>query len=337
MMDHSLRPCLKEGAGKAWAKYISKWISAYRGHGVPIWAVTVQNEPENNATWEACLLSPGEEADFLGKYLGPALRSEHPNVSIFVYDHNKDHVAHWARVIRKHRAAAKYADGIAFHWYSGDGFEDVASIHATMPNLQLLASEATYERWRWKEGATLATGEWSFGEGYAHDIIGDLNAGSIGWIDWNLLLDENGGPNHVDNVCDAAMMANLSKGDVYHHPQYYYIGHFSKFIHPDSVRLVTAVGPTPRYNGTGRPYGTCTGEDGRVATVVLNCGEDAIDFKLLHGERAASTSIPPHSIQTYVFEGDGLASPSRAGGAAPLLGGGRGGWAAMSPALRASF
>jgi glucosylceramidase len=186
------------------------------------------------------------------------------------------------------------------------------------------------------------------GEGYAHDIIGDLNAGSIGWIDWNLLLDENGGPNHVDNVCDAAMMANLSKGDVYHHPQYYYIGHFSKFIHPDSVRLVTTVGPTPRYNGTGRPYGTCTGEDGleatsfrrpdgRVSTVVLNCGEGAIDFKLLHGDRAASTSIPPHSIQTYVFEGDGPAALSRAGGAAPLAGGSRGGWAAMPPALRASF
>jgi len=350
LMDHSSSPCLRKEAEvhAAWAKYFVKWITAYKGQGVPIWAVTVQNEPENNASWEACLLTPGEEADFLGTYLGPAMSSEHPNVSIFVYDHNKDHVAQWAKVISEDKTAAQYATGVAYHWYSGDGFEAVASIHATMPQLQLLASEATYERYRWKAGATLETGEWSMGEGYAHDIIGDLNAGSVGWIDWNLLLDENGGPNHVDNVCDAAMMANVSKGDVYHHPQYYYIGHFSKFIHPDSVRLVTTVGPTPKYNGTGRPYGTCTGEDGleatsfrrpdgRVSTVVLNCGEDAIDFKLLHGERAASTSIPPHSIQTYVFEGDSVASPSRTGDATPLVGGNRGSWVGMPPALRASF
>ncbi|CAK0798864.1 unnamed protein product [Prorocentrum cordatum] len=339
LMDHSSRPCLRQETDvhSAWAKYFVKWIAAYQQHGVPIWAVTVQNEPENNATWEACLFTPGEEADFLGKYLGPALSSEHSNVSIFVYDHNKDNVAHWAKIIREHKDAAKYADGIAFHWYSGDGFEDVASIHAAMPQLQLLASEATYERWRWKEGATLETGEWSFGEGYAHDIIGDLNAGSIGWIDWNLLLDEKGGPNHVDNVCDAAMMANLSKGDVYRHPQYYFMGHFSKFILPDSVRLVTTVGPTLSYRGNDREYGSCTGDDGLqatsflrpdglVSTVVLNCGDDAVEFKLLHGERAALTSVPPHSIQTYVFEDDRLASPFRAGNATPFVGVNLGGW-----------
>jgi len=350
MMDHSSSPCLRKEAEvhAAWAKYFVKWITAYKDQGVPIWAVTIQNEPENNASWEACLLNSSEEADFLGAYLGPAMSSEHPNVSIFVYDHNKDHVAQWANVISEDKDAAKYATGVAYHWYSGDSFDAVASIHAALPQLQLLASEATYERYRWKAGATLETGEWSMGEGYAHDIIGDLNAGSVGWIDWNLLLDENGGPNHVDNVCDAAMMANLSKGDVYRHPQYYYIGHFSKFMHPDSVRLVTTVGPTPSYNGTSRPYGTCTGEDGleatsfrrpdgRVSTVVLNCGEGAIDFKLLHGGRAASTSIPPHSIQTYVFEGGSVAAPSRADDAAPSVGGSRGGWAAMSPALRASF
>ncbi|CAK0864623.1 unnamed protein product [Prorocentrum cordatum] len=221
MMDHSSSPCLRKEAEvhAAWAKYFVKWITAYKDQGVPIWAVTIQNEPENN------------EADFLGAYLGPAMSSEHPNVSIFVYDHNKDHVAQWANVISEDKDAAKYATGVAYHWYSGDSFDAVASIHAALPQLQLLASEATYERYRWKAGATLETGEWSMGEGYAHDIIGDLNAGSVGWIDWNLLLDENGGPNHVDNVCDAAMMANLSKGDVYRHPQYYYIGHFSKFMH----------------------------------------------------------------------------------------------------------
>jgi len=320
MMDHSSSPCLKAGMAEPWAKYFTKWISAYKAHGIDVWAVTVQNEPENNATWEACVMTAKEEADFLGQYLGPELRQSHPNVSIFVFDHNKDHVYEWAKSILSDPVAAQYATGVAYHWYTGDGFDALTKIQAEFPQAVLLASEATWEAWRWRKGTTLETGDWSFGEGYGHDIIGDLNTGSVGWIDWNLILDQFGGPNHVNNVCDSAMQVNVSRGEVYLHPQYFYIGHFSRFILPGSVRLVTAVENTTRYQGPTRPYGTCSHEDGLQATafrrpdgqvvvVALSCSNEAVEFKLQYGLEAKLLSLPPHAIQTYLLDAE-TARPS---------------------------
>lgn len=329
-MDHSGKPCLKDGVHQAWAKYFPKWISAMKSHGVNIWAITVQNEPENNATWEGCLMNATEESDFLGTYLGPIMKEKHPKVAIFVYDHNKDHVYNWTKAVYSHPEASKYVAGVAYHWYSGDNFQDLEKIQADYPQAKLLASEATWERWRWRKGTSLATGDWSFGEGYAHDIIGDLNAGSIGWIDWNLLLDENGGPNHVNNVCDSVMMANLTTGELFIHPQYYFVGHFSKFILPGSKLLESTVTKSSSYNGiytyackyvhpkveddgvNCRSYGVCSGidglqatsferPDGLIASVLLNCGEMAIEFKLRFGGKAFRATLPPHSIQTYLF------------------------------------
>ncbi|CAE8637677.1 unnamed protein product [Polarella glacialis] len=314
-MDQSDRPCLKDGMAGPWAKYFTKWISAYQAHGIPIWAVTVQNEPENNATWEACVMTAEEEADFLGKYLGPELRSSHPNVSIFVMDHNKDHVYDYAKTILSDKVASQYADGVAYHWYAGDGFDELRKIQDEFPKATLLASEATWEAYRWKTGTTLAVGDWSFGEGYGHDIIGDLNTGSVGWIDWNLILNEIGGPNHVNNVCDSAIQVSQSLGEVYYHPQYWYIGHFSRFIIPGSVRLQTDVKNTERYGGSVRPYGTCTSEDGlqatafrrpdgKVVVVAMHCGDEPVEFKLQRGSQAVLLELPPHAIQTYLFDDD---------------------------------
>lgn len=311
-MVHSSVPCLRQEAQASWARYISRWISAYKARGVHIWALTVQNEPEFDAKWEACVMTPEEEADFLGTHLGPALREAHPDVLVFVYDHNKNHVDDWADVIMSHPTAHRHADGVAFHWYTGDGFDAVRRIHEQHPEVLLLSTEATYERHRWREGATLEEGEWSFGEGYAHDIIGDLNAGSVGWIDWNLLLDQDGGPNHADNLCDAAMMADVTADRVFRHPQYYFIAHFSKFIVPGSKHLHTTVTPSRTYSGPVREYGTCTDDDGlqatsflrpdgQIAIVLLNCGDYIVDFKLRDGKRAALARIPPHSIQTYLL------------------------------------
>lgn len=312
-MDHSSRPCLKEGAQEAWASYISKWISAYKAQGVPIWAVTVQNEPENDARWEACMMTPKEEADFVGEQLGPALSRSHPEVLIFGYDHNKDHIAEWADTLYEHKSAAKYTDGIAFHWYSGDGFTAVDQVRRAHPEARLLASEATYERYRFHDQTDLEHGDWSFGEGYAHDILGDLNAGSIGWIDWNLLLDQDGGPNHADNPCDSALMADVRKSEVYRHPQFYFVGHFSKYLLPGSKHLRASISPERSYTGEARDYGTCRGEDGLQVTaarrpdglmvaVVLNCGDDPIGFQLKHQGKAFVSTIPPHAIQTYLVD-----------------------------------
>lgn len=312
MMDHSDRPCIKDGLQDVWARYMSKWISSYEATGINIWAITIQNEPENNASWEACMMTAEEEATFLSQFLGPELRTSHPEIKIYVFDHNKDHVYDWANTILSDEKAKQYVSGVAYHWYSGDSFDNLQKIRAAFPETSLLATEATWEAWRWKPGTTLATGDWSFGEGYAHDMIGDFNSGSTGWIDWNLVLDEVGGPNHVNNVCDSAIQMNTTIGEVYKHPQYYYIGHFSRFVLPGSVQLATSVLNSKTYSGPTRQYGTCTDDDGlqtaafrrpdgRIVLVALNCGSLPIDFKLSVADQAVKLSLPSHSIQTYLF------------------------------------
>lgn len=309
-MDGSTIPGLKEEAKGVWAKYISKWITAYKAKGVDIWALTPQNEPENVAKYEACVYDAQQELDFIADHLGPTMQEENPEVKIFLYDHNKDHVHLWAEALANH-TAAQYTHGVAFHWYSGDSFENVEVVHKKYPQFTLLATEATFERYRWQNGTTLKDGDWLFGLGYAHDILGDLNSGAVGWIDWNIILDQNGGPNHVDNVCDAAIITDGE--ELFVHPQYYALGHFSKYIPPGSKRLETKVLNSHRYKGETRPYGTCDHQDGLeatsflrpdglITTVVLNCGREPVEFKLQDGDQALKAKVPALGIQTFLRE-----------------------------------
>jgi glucosylceramidase len=303
---------LKPECKASWANYFVKWLDAYKSAGVDFWAVTPQNEPENPAGWEACVFSADEQADWIGSELGPQLKAAHPEVLIFPFDHNKDHVHLWADTMYSHPSASQYIAGIAFHWYSGDEFDHVAQVHQKYPKATLLPSEATWEKYRWSKRATVESGEWSFGEGYGHDILGDLNQGACGWTDWNMLLDQTGGPNHLGNNCDAPMFADNDKQELYLHPQYYYIGHFSKYLVPGSRRILSSVSGSTAYSGPGRGYGTCTAEDGlqatafqrpdgTVAVVVLNCGAMPLNFKLKDAGRAAAVQIPGNAIQTFTF------------------------------------
>jgi len=376
-MFQPAHPCLRRMVSATWAQYFVQWISAYHKEGLPIWAVTVQHASNEDARSEACLLTPEEEADFLGGLLGPRLRAAHPDVRVFFSHHGKKYADRWAELLQSHPSATGYAVGIAFQGSTDGDLEALQRVRRHMPNAQLLASEAVglRRRWRWPQGATPVTGEWALGESYAKDIMGDLNAGSVGWIDWNLIInDERIGPNHVDsvwdaamnllvdddeepehedNVWDAAMMADLSTGEVHRHPQYYFIGHFSKFILPGSVHLhstVTGAAASTRRRRTDAPLrrrgstggrggrlGACDAEDGLlsttflrpdgfVATVVLNCGEGPLRFKLKRGPRAAHASIPPHAIQTYLFENGGNSPFRDLGGGAPFVGVNFGGW-----------
>lgn len=106
----------------AWAQYISKFITAYTNHGVPMWAVTPQNEPEFPAPWEACAYNASYEKNFINGYLGPVLEQDHPEVLILAFDHNKDHLEAWTAAMLGHDPsdsvpAGRYIDGMAFHWY----------------------------------------------------------------------------------------------------------------------------------------------------------------------------------------------------------------------------
>jgi glucosylceramidase len=315
-----------------WAKYFSKWLTAYKEQGVSVWGVTVQNEPEASQSWESCLYTPEATRDFVAEYLGPVLSRDHPSVKILGFDHNKDHIVDWAdTLLAAESPSSKYMEGIAFHWYSGSCFNNVQTVSSTYPNALLLPSEACYELTVLEDDASdaawLVNGTWSKGEGYGYDIMGDLESGSGGWTDWNILLDSMGGPNHVGNFCDAAIIADIDTTDgspdpaVFFHPQYYYMGHFSKFLVPGSLRVkseVNGASPMSEDDTCTWPYGTCNGESLYVTswrvnekggegesmvTIVMNCGDDDKDLALnVEGvEGTLYNAVPAHSIQTYVI------------------------------------
>jgi len=313
-MDRTGDPGLRDDCQDVWARYISRWISGYMQHGIPIWAISVQNEPTQNSKFESCEFHAEKEADFLANHLGPTLRADHPEVGVFIFDHNKKDLVSYSSRVMQNGAAAQFVTGMAFHWYTGDFFEQVTQVRQAFPEKMLISSEATWEKYRWLPGSAEAYDDWRFGVGYAHTIIGDFNAGARGWIDWNLMLDEHGGPNHVGNVCDAAMIGNVGMQTVSPHSQYFFIGHFSKFIPPNSMHLNTFVQNSPRYAGINRQYGECTDQDGleatsfqlpdgtrRVVTVVLNCFDRAVDFKVQWGPCAFKSNIPAKGIQTFRY------------------------------------
>lgn len=280
---------LKPECRQAWADYYCRYIRAYERENVPIWGVSVQNEVEATQSWESCLYSPQDERDFVRDYLGPALRRDGlSNIRLLVFDHNRDHMLDHARVIFDDPAAAQYVWGTAFHWYMGDWFDNVQRLHDAYPEKGLLFTEGC------QEGGP-HTGEWDLGERYARSMINDLNRWTAGWIDWNLALDEMGGPNHVGNYCSAPILIDTKSCEILYQSSYYYIGHFSRFILPDARRILCAA-DVDELEATA-----FINPDGRIAVVALNRTARAISFALRYEGLSCPAECPPRSITTFIF------------------------------------
>ena len=280
---------LKEEYRATWALFYAKFIKAYEAAGIPIWALTVQNEPAAKQTWESCLYTAEEERDFVRDYLGPTLAREGlGDKKIFAWDHNRDLLYERAKVIFGDEKAASYVQGMAFHWYSGGHFEEVQKTRAAFPAKQLLFTEGCLE-------GGMKLGQWDRGEHYARNMIGDFSNGANGWLDWNLLLDLAGGPNHVANFCDAPVAADPVTNRVYYQSSYYYIGHFSKYVKPGARRV--------KCTATDRRLETVAfkNPDGTVAVIVCNPTDDECPFRLEINGQAGMMSSPGHSITTYLW------------------------------------
>jgi glucosylceramidase len=279
-----------------WAMYYSHFIKAYEKENIPIWGLTVQNEPMATQTWESCIYSAEEERDFLKNYLGPTLKKQGlGDKKIIVWDHNRDLINHRADVIFGDSEAAKYAWGIGFHWYEtwagGDPmFRNVDQVHESYPDKHLIFTEGCNERFD-----STRYQYWPNAERYGRSMINDFNAGTVAWTDWNLLLDQQGGPNHVRNFCFAPVHADLRTGNLIFTPSYYYIGHFSKFIRPEAKRVST-VSSRSALLAT-----SFLNADGHIATIVMNASDKPVAYKLYVGSNAIEVNIQAHAIQTLVY------------------------------------
>jgi glucosylceramidase len=278
----------------AWAMYFTKFIKAYEKEGVPIWGITIQNEPMAKQTWESMIYTAEEERDFLKNHLGPVMKKEGlGDKKIIVWDHNRDLIVHRVNTIMSDPEAAKYVWGVGFHWYEtwAGGkpmYSNVAEVNRAYPNLNLLVTEATVEKFNAERYHY-----WPNAERYGDSIINDFNSGAVAWTDWNILLDNTGGPNHVGNFCFAPIHEN--NGELIYTPTYYYIGHFSKFIRPDAKR-VSAV-PSRSVLQTTSWMNT----NNQLVTVVMNSTDAAVDYRLYIGDIETSVNIPAHAMQTLVY------------------------------------
>jgi len=290
-MDGSSSPGLVQQANTftAWAKYFTKFVDAYASYGIKFWGVTIQNEPEYAAPYEACVYNPSQEGNFLKQYLGPELRNTHPELEIMIFDHNKGDAENWADTIFGDPAASNFTQGIAVHWYDGDHFDALNNIHQKYPGKFILPTEACE--------CPPSANNWGYGEAYGHDIMGDLNNWAVGWTDWNIVLNEQGGPNHANNFCDAPVMADTSKQTLRYQPSYYYMGHFSRYLPPNSVRIGHTVSGELEAISFSTP-------SGQVVVIALNRSGGTVNWKLVmkNTGQAARIVLPAHSIQTLYFQ-----------------------------------
>jgi len=287
---------LKKEFYPTWADYFVKFIKAYEKEGVNIWGVSIQNEPMATQRWESCLYTADEEKDFLKNNLGPTFeKNSLSNKKIIVWDHNRDLMYQRAQTYFSDPIVAKYAWGMGFHWYedwSGGTpmYDNVKRVHESFPNEHLLFTEGCAESFNASRYYA-----WVLGEKYARSMINDFNNGMEGFTDWNVLLDETGGPNHVGNFCFAPVHADTRSGELIYTNAYYYIGHFSKFIKPGAKRIISSASRSQLMTTAFK------NPDGKVVVIVMNQSDKAATYNLWVNGKAAVAEALPHSISTLIF------------------------------------
>ena len=312
---------LKPEYYNTWALFFSKYADAYKAEGIDIWGFTVENEPMGNGNnWESMVFSPEEMTLFVQKYLGPTLEAKgQEDLVILGFDQNRGDLKEWVDVMYKDEVSSKYYDGTAIHWYEStyDYFpEELQYAHHKAPNKHLIQAEACVDSevpawkddaWYWAKEAT----DWGFDwrepakkylhpkyapvNRYARDIIGCLNNWVDGWVDWNMVLDRQGGPNWFKNWCVAPIIVDTEQDEVYLTPLYYVMSHFSKFIRPGAVVIGAESSDTDLMVTASK------NPDGSIAVVVFNEGHSEKYFNLNLFGQTHSLSVSPQALQTIIF------------------------------------
>lgn len=280
----------------SWAMYYTKFIKEYEKEGVPVWGISIQNEPMAKQRWESCIYTAEEERDFLKKHLGPTMEKEGlKDKKIIVWDHNRDLIYQRAQTYFDDAEASKYIWGIGFHWYEDWSgglpmYDNLRRVYETFPDKHIFFTEGCAESFN-----ASRYNAWVLGEEYGRSMINDFNNGMVGFTDWNILLDETGGPNHVQNFCFAPVHGDTKTGKLIYTNAYYYIGHFSKFIQPGAKRVTAAASRSQLLTTAFK------NEDGKTVVVVMNQSNIKTPYYLWINGKAAEITALPHSIATLVF------------------------------------
>ena len=282
-----------------WAQYYCKFIKDLNSRGITVDALSVQNEPEAVQTWESCIYTPEEEAYFIRDYLYPALKKHGlEGTKIVLWDHNRDGLIRRSLSSFSIEGVRDLVWGIGYHWYCCNKSENLSTVHALYPEKALFLTECCVELAHDSTtGEASFAGIWEHGERYGKQIINDFNNYSEGWIDWNILLDEEGGPTYVGNFCEAPIMIDKHTKTVSYMSSYYYIGHFSKFIKPGATRVFCG-------NDVASQLYSVAYEnpDGNKVVVIENTSSRRREITLTVDGKGTQFSVRPHSIMTLVTD-----------------------------------
>lgn len=275
-----------------WADYICRYIQEFEKRGFEVQRISVQNEPKAVQTWDSCIYTAAEEKEFLRDYLYPALQKHGlGQVEIFIWDHNKERLYERVRDIVDD-TTEHMVTGVAFHWYSGDHFEALELVRQQYPKLKLVVSESCIE-YSVYDGADVGGNAGRL----SHEMIGDINGGMSAFYDWNLLLDERGGPNHAGNYCHASFLYHREKKELMPQLIQKHFYHFAHFIAPGAKRIAFSK-YTHKLEVTA-----FQNPNGELVVLLLNRTEEAIPLFLRLKEQIVSLELPPQSIATGVVRG----------------------------------
>ena len=311
---------------QTFADYIVKYIQAYAAEDIPIWGITPVNEPfGNNSSWESMHFFDAEKMrELVGDYLGPTLRKANLDVPIWIYDQNREELMlEYAKAIYEDKTAAQYVRGMAVHWYQSTidvGGEILDEVHQKYPTFEILHSEGCIDNignteeigswleddWYWRAEATDWGYTWAENKAnhpkyrpffrYTRDLIGGLNHHFTGWIDWNMVLNTRGGPNHVNNFCLAPVLVDSGKDQAYLTPLYYSIAHCSKFIRPGATRIGLKGHDEKEFMATA-----FKNPDDSIAVIVFNLTEEEISYSISLGDAQETLSIAAGALQTILL------------------------------------
>lgn len=281
---------LKEEYRAAYADYLCRYIKELAKIGMPVKRMSIQNEPKAVQEWDSCIMDADEEKLFLRDYLYPAMqKNDLTDIEIFIWDHNKERLYERACAAIDDTTAPMIT-GIAFHWYSGDHFEELRMVREKYPELQMILSEACIEYSKFGAGEELNNVK-----KYAHEIIGNLNAGMNAFYDWNILLDENGGPNHAGNFCDAPFLYHVEEGRLEERMTLSAIAHFGRYIKAGAVRIGHSC-YTEEIEVT-----SFKNPDGSVVVVMLNWTQKNLPVTLRINDECVTVVMKALSISTGVI------------------------------------
>lgn len=280
---------LKPEYWKRWAEYICRYIEEYQKRGYHVTGLTLQNEPKAVQKWDSCVYTAEEEKEFLKNYMWPSLVTHGlENVEIYIWDHNKERALEWAETIID-AETSDMISGLAFHWYSGDHFDALQMIKELYPEKKLLLSEACIEYGKYAADDYLRNAQ-----KYAHDMIGNLNHGMNSFFDWNLILDEQGGPNHVGNFCDAPFLFDTKKHTLIEGNIAGYLWHFTHFIEPQATRIGTTC-------YTDKLEVTAFEKEKQIVFVLLNRTTESLPAVIRLHDTCIRITVPPLAITTGVI------------------------------------